>query len=473
MALLGVVKTYGIQKGFGFIISDEVDGDIYFQARDLPASFQSIDLRTFPLEGCTVGLQLHQTKDGKPQARQVELLSATSDDGSVTIFGEVKSFNVQKGFGFLSCSQLEGDVYFKNQEMPGQLRGQNVTGAPVAFQQNVMPDGKVQARHLQFLSMPSPAMQMHEQAAAFQMMMGKGKGGTVRAASLSPTVPTQQMPRTRQAFQPMLQGMWQQSMMGPEDGANLFGVVKSFEPTKGWGFINTPSVPVDIYFKCDQPLEQGQQVMFSLKIMPRDGKPQAWDVRPSLPSGDVVVGVIKSFSDKNSYGFIASEEVRQDIYFQRRDLPEQLQAASSDEVTGVWVRCAVKLHQRDGKPQAQDMELVSGPALGTKRPAGTESTGGLLAKRQRTGGGNGSGKGGGGRSLAGEQVAGYIKSYNQQKGFGFITSPGVDGDVYFKGTMLPTHLQSQTALEGFQALFVLNFTRDGKPQAADVQVQEV
>lgn len=185
------------------------------------------------------------------------------------------------------------------------------------------------------------------------------------------------------------------------------------------------------------------------------------------------VGQIKSFSDKNSYGFIASEELGQDIYFQRKDLPEQLQAASSDEVTGVWVRCAVKLHQRDGKPQAQDMELVSGPALGTKRPAGIESTGGLLAKRQRTGGGNGSGKGGGGQSLAGEQVAGYIKSYNQQKGFGFITSPGVDGDVYFKGTMLPTHLQSQTALEGFQALFVLNWTRDGKPQAADVQVQEV
>mmetsp|Transcript_879 Transcript_879/g.2003 ORF Transcript_879/g.2003 Transcript_879/m.2003 type:complete len:250 (-) Transcript_879:263-1012(-) len=83
--------------------------------------------------------------------------------------------------------------------------------------------------------------------------------------------------------------------------------------------------------------------------------------------------------------------------------------------------------------------------------------GGMMGGKGMMGGMKG-GKGG----TTGESKAcqGIVKSYNQAKGFGFITSSACDGDIYFK---------FQGALEAGQPVsFKLNMSTWGSPQAADV-----
>mmetsp|Transcript_54725 Transcript_54725/g.139005 ORF Transcript_54725/g.139005 Transcript_54725/m.139005 type:complete len:738 (+) Transcript_54725:115-2328(+) len=273
--------------------------------------------------------------------------------------------------------------------------------------------------------------------------------------------------------------MMMKGMAQMQDGASMTGAVKTVDVSKGYGFIMSQGLPTDIYFKLEEPVMQGQQVGFTLKWT-KDGKPQARDVKPALVGGEILVGTVKSFSDKNDYGFISLSDSPQEVYFKRKTLPEETQAATSNEIVGMTVRCTIKV-QKDGKPCAQDMVLVSGPVQGMKRTAGSVEDGSPImpTKRQRTGFEvpavmptvDKNQQFAMASVAAGTQVQGIIKSYNASKGFGFINSSVVPGDIYFKGQMLPAHMQGQqtTNLSGVQVAFTLNFTPDGKAQAADLQ----
>merc|ERR1719318_580723 len=82
------------------------------------------------------------------------------------------------------------------------------------------------------------------------------------------------------------QGMMQQfggvgGRSGPSQGAegsSMTGSVKNYDVNKGYGFLNSPGFPADIYFKSSEPLQQGQQVAFTLRYT-KDGKPQAQDLQ--------------------------------------------------------------------------------------------------------------------------------------------------------------------------------------------------
>mmetsp|Transcript_24578 Transcript_24578/g.39449 ORF Transcript_24578/g.39449 Transcript_24578/m.39449 type:complete len:249 (+) Transcript_24578:61-807(+) len=63
----------------------------------------------------------------------------------------------------------------------------------------------------------------------------------------------------------------------------------------------------------------------------------------------------------------------------------------------------------------------------------------------------------------GERVEGIVRWYESQKAFGFVRTPGIDVDIYFKDpdrTLAP--------VEGMKVTFVLRKTPDGKPQARDI-----
>jgi len=323
--------------------------------------------------------------------------------------------------------------------VPTHLHDLNIVGEPVAFTSHVTADGKVQARNLVFSD--QAGMRPLNPAGAF-------------AGGVAPGVIMANMGGAR-------------SMGSTAGGSSMTGQVKNADRTKGYGFITCPSIPVDIYFKLEEPVQPGQTVSFTLNWT-RDCKPQAAAVRPFLQGGEIAVGTIKSYSDKNEYGFISFPDSPQEVYFKRMDLPEGFQAGTSNELIGLTVRCGIKLH-KDGKPQAQDMDVVSGPPQGVKRaPAGDDGDGGMTmpAKRQRM-----STDGAPQEQSSGQQAQGKIKTYNSVKGFGFIVSDVVPGDIYFKANMLPAHLQDQsTSLIGVQVAFTLNFMRDGKAQAADLQV---
>eukprot|EP00438_Fugacium_kawagutii_P030603 Skav228340 [mRNA] locus=scaffold1898:132716:135705:- [translate_table: standard] len=92
--LTGTIKSYNPHKGWGFI---ECNGqDTFVNKKDLKGHC--------PSKGNQVKFQISQTEKGT-QATNVEEQS---------YFGEIKSFNPSKGYGFISCEAFPDKEGFSN-----------------------------------------------------------------------------------------------------------------------------------------------------------------------------------------------------------------------------------------------------------------------------------------------------------------------------------------------------------------------
>lgn len=504
MALEGVVKSFVAAKGYGFINCGEVDGDIYFARKDLPPELHSMNNDFFPLAGRSVQFLLAHAKDGKPQAKEVQVLAAEGEE----LVGEVKSYNAAKGYGFLTCTAIEIDVYFQKRDLPP---GANpAVGTKIRFTPSSLPDGKIQAKSLVFSqgelppapraggvpagqmrrTMPTAAppapmpMPMRRPVMGVDMGMGRSTGMR-RSSTLPPPPMPMHMAMPMPAPMPMPFGGRMPPGAQPPlpEGTQMKGTIKSWTKGKGFGFIVVNGFPMDIYFKSEDEMVKGQEVAFVLKWS-ADGKPQASEIAVALQGGEDVVGAVKSFNPQKNFGFIKIPGYPKDVYFKAGDLPQELQdsLAAGGDPTGAQVQFVVKL-TKDGKPQMQDgtAQMYQGedgfaeedyrappqpPAL--KRNAGAASN--PPAKRQRLAAGRTpSAAPSFGSADDGERRHGVIKSFNPTKGFGFLNTSDVDGDVYVpKKNLLnvdPADLQA-----GVEVTFELKFAPDGKPQAANVEV---
>jgi len=477
----GTIKSYGAQKGFGFIGSQDVAGDVYFQQKELPLEYQGLDLQ---LTGSTVSFELVHTQDGMPQGKGVQLLEAMTSprsggggggsgspiDQSQMLKGEIRSYNSERGFGFVANPSIDGDFYFEKRDVPMQFQSMALVGAKVGFTPHVSAQGKNQARKLQFNLFQTGSMK----GGFF------GSGGCGGGFGGAPPMMGKAMGKGPGGM------MMNQMGGGPPDGASMVGTVKTFDPAKGYGFLSVTGLPADVYFKPEgMQVEVGTTVGFTLKWM-MDGKPQARQLVPALSAGKVVIGTVKSFSDKNGYGFIGLPDTTQDVYFNRQKLPVDMQAMGSNELQGSTLQFTVRLTP-DGKPQAEDIAWVqSGLApQGMKRPAVVNGAMPTVIPPKRTrvtptsiyptsdagyvggcmGGSMGVQNGGN------EVVQGYIISFNVSKGYGFIGTAGTIGDVFFKDVMLPQHVRGQQLPQGTQVNFQLSYTPDGKPQASNIQIE--
>lgn len=74
---IGAIKSYSIGKGYGFAISDKVDGDVFFVHKNLPKDVihRTQDDRDFKLDGKEVAFTLEISGDGKPTAVDMRLLA--------------------------------------------------------------------------------------------------------------------------------------------------------------------------------------------------------------------------------------------------------------------------------------------------------------------------------------------------------------------------------------------------------------
>lgn len=251
----------------------------------------------------------------------------------------------------------------------------------------------------------------------------------------------------------------------------LHGIIKSYDDGRGFGFINAPEVPRDIYFKGQgESYTAGMSVAFYLNWAP-DGKPQARGVVASFGEGDTSMGTIKSYSSNKGYGFISVPTNPGDVYFKKEFLPEHLQ---EEELTGRTVQFVIHL-AHDGKPQVQQMDFMdgSGPTMpavkggGKKRPA--PSMGGPIpagagapAKRMKMEPMGGASMMGMEYLEPGTEMEGSVKSFNPKNGWGFIKTNQMSTDVYFKG-------QYPDIQPGTWVRFNLTYTPDGKPQAQGLQ----
>merc|ERR1712013_457842 len=105
----GTVKSYSASKGYGFI--EFAGKDVFVGAKDLQGRCMK--------QGDKATFKLVQGEKG-PTAQNVKVDAA---DGEAQYKGSIKSFNYQKGFGFISCEAFEDkDIFFMKTELSQQAR---------------------------------------------------------------------------------------------------------------------------------------------------------------------------------------------------------------------------------------------------------------------------------------------------------------------------------------------------------------
>eukprot|EP00811_Abedinium_folium_P006658 NODE_16136_length_1010_cov_4.498301.p1 GENE.NODE_16136_length_1010_cov_4.498301~~NODE_16136_length_1010_cov_4.498301.p1 ORF type:complete len:195 (+),score=48.37 NODE_16136_length_1010_cov_4.498301:297-881(+) len=131
----------------------------------------------------------------------------------------------------------------------------------------------------------------------------------------------------------------------------------------------------------------------------------------------MVDGIVKSYSEKNGYGFISVPGQPLDIKFGAADITEPL-------APGAAVRCIIALGPK-GLPQAQHVFANSGgvAARPGKRTISNFGIAGSAPKQMRRSPAVGA-------QSTEERMSGLVKSFNVQHGFGFITVPGL-ADIFF------------------------------------------
>jgi len=254
----GIVKSFNAEKGWGFIGAPGCPTDVYFKGEG--GQWEA---------GANVSFTAHVTQDGKVQGRDVH---EGLQEGQ-TMVGTVKSYNQAKGYGFLVVPNRAGDIYFKRDLVPPELLETNLQGMTVEFVVGMLPDGKPLVREGEFLTKSPPgyvAPAVQQKRAAPQAAPSNGFGGGHRPTQQSFAPPA----KRQQVGRGLLAQVKQESNGGRGGGRQMTGTVKSYSGNKGFGFITSPSVMTDIYFKGQYPDMTGRQVSFTMRETP-DGKAQA------------------------------------------------------------------------------------------------------------------------------------------------------------------------------------------------------
>lgn len=325
----GTVKSYGLQKGYGFITSEEAPGqELYFPRNALPPELREMYQQREPgdlrLPGRRVTFVLSRGPSGQPQAAQVRLLAAPG----LELVGKVRSYCNTRGFGFLASSSLDGqDIFFARKEVPLSLQHSCLDGATAKFRLHYTSDGKPQASQMT-LGIPAAGITKPTLAVGKDLWEPRVGAQTGAGSARSVTV---------------------------EQDKAMHGIVKSYDANKGFGFILCNEVHRDIYFKGQgYSFAAGTPVTFHLTIM-QDGKPQARDVAAGLCEGATSLGTVKSYNARKGFGFVQVPDSPGDIYFKKDLLPPFWQ--QDENFAGKTVQITVHL-TRDGKPQVQSLDVV-------------------------------------------------------------------------------------------------------------------
>lgn len=119
MAMTGTVKFFNPNKGWGFIECAAAGTDVFLYKGDLKGMCVE--------PGQTVQFNTIQNEKGT-QAQDVTVVVAPHE---ASYFGEIKSFNPMKGYGFISSPAFpEQDVFLLKTDLPGQ---HGPSGTPVKF----------------------------------------------------------------------------------------------------------------------------------------------------------------------------------------------------------------------------------------------------------------------------------------------------------------------------------------------------
>jgi len=397
----GAVKSYNGAKGFGFIQSDTISGDVFFGRSELPADCREVQGKF--LEGRSVSFTAETTHDGKTKATSVVLNVVEGD----LLPGMVKTFNDKNGYGFIESSCTEGDIRFDRKALGQNLQGPiDYRGKLVLFLHEALSDGKLRATKVEFQS---------------------GKSLQAAASMAMPMHMYQPMPMYQQPMYQQYQPMPMQMYGGG---------------CKGWG---APA---------------GGKGYDGYGMMQGGGCKGGWQGGGKAGGGGgMMTGTVKTFSAKNGYGFITSPSAPGDVKFGLAEI-----TGGDVNSLGAGAQVRFKFQNNGGKLSATEVSLGGAHpstaavlAQGMKRAMG--SAGGPPQKVMK-----GCGKGKPQTYSTGEMVTGSIKSFNMAKGFGFIESPQVGADVFFMKSDFPQDAIGMISA-GASCYFELVQTNEGKLRA--------
>lgn len=359
--------------------------------------------------------------------------------------GVIKSFNPQKGWGFIECEQTQllygKDMFVLKNALPG---GTASKGDEVSFTVVQEHNGPI-ATDVQLLKRAP-------------VMPGAGLSMPLAPAGLS--------------CAPALN-----AFNGAGAGSLYSGTVKSFSMETGWGMISSPEMMQmygkDIFFSKNAVqggyAAPGEQVRFSIKMeakgpaaatvqvlwrpQPMVGPPRP--KFPPLPSPYAVAGmwppmgppmgakkmpskdqtffgVLKSFSEDKGWGHITCEATSRlygkDVFLMR--------GALNNQVVQPKQLLSFKVHLGAKGPQANMVTLL---------PPGSFRTEGEV-----------------------EEVTtftGHIKSFNEEKGWGFITGEDLQG-IFGKDIFVhKRELDGSTPQQGEEVQFSVEIDEGGQPVA--------
>ncbi|CAE8619034.1 unnamed protein product [Polarella glacialis] len=357
----GVVKSWNGSKGYGFLSSPQITGDVMFLRSHLPADAKEV--RGKFLEGKTVNFDLTTGPDGRAQGANMQITAAEGD----FVAGEVKSYSERHGYGFITSSSLKGEVRFNRTDLDALLPGVDLKGELVICKVLLMPDGKLRAEKIMFQS----SKIANRLKAGGMMGFGKG-GGKGGFGQMDYGMDGNGFGKGGfgkggfgQGYGMMDYGMDGNGFGkggfgkggfgkggfgddGRDQGQGAQGIVIAYNSGKGYGFLKCGKADSDVYFKSQDAYQEGAIVSFTLKIN-KDGKPSAINLQPGISSGQTYTGTVKTFLDTKGYGFISVPGQPSDVYFNKDLAPAALQNGS---LVGKSVRFTVQV-SADGKARAE------------------------------------------------------------------------------------------------------------------------
>jgi len=183
----GSVKSYSNGSRWGFALVDKSVGnfgDIFVHLNNLDESVTDQDISLH--ENDIIEFRLERVQ-GKVVARDITLAAQEAKlYDAYWLKGDIKSFNEGKGYGFINCPRVWGDIWFARSEMPESL-ALDCVGSRVMFKLTIGPDGKAKAKMVNYIGNTNDDESYERLAQVVQSLVTEGYIDETAAESLNAT----------------------------------------------------------------------------------------------------------------------------------------------------------------------------------------------------------------------------------------------------------------------------------------------
>lgn len=415
--VVGCVITFDAAKGFGFLKAEGIAGDIFFPRSELPPDLREVERNE--IMGKYLECELKKMPDGKLRAKKIVVLRNTQGAKGPRTRGRVVKFTEDKGYGFIAC-EFADNVFFLRSALPKEFHEadlEELKELELSFELYSKEQGKPRANNLEVV------------------------GSSRHDAD------DEDKPRI-------------------ESGEVLVGEIVNFECPKGFGFVRSPRCSEDIYFvRAEMPQEISsaqkkeevirRRVEFEVVVMP-DGKMRAskmllLDDDVPLPPAEETEDDLDDSLLQEMGEFLASKGNGTELgYFssqfpkiKKRKLQQHFDIFPEDGQQGPGGRHRIELRQdhplrvdvedevkEDAVRDTDMQEYLDGdiPEAPDEDPAANMADDDVDDIDPNE------------PSIPlgpGVTPLGVIRSYDAEKGFGFIRCRGLPEDVFFPRSALP------------------------------------